>query len=100
MRKVLLGAFSVMVSLGLATSANALGDVCHGAISAKGNKKHDEHAARMSAIAAWQNKARCDYDDRFANWNYSGDRSISCNWNASGTKFWCVATARPCARVD
>lgn len=53
-------------------------------------------AAQESAIAAWQKSVARDKGSRYANWYYSGDRTISCRWNDRGTSFRCSASAVPC----
>jgi hypothetical protein len=99
MRKVGLFTIALAGTLAFATSsAWAFGDVCHGPMSAKGHKEHDRHAAMASAIRHWQHAASHKYGSKFANWYYSGDRTISCSWDAPGRHFTCGATARPCGR--
>lgn len=98
MRNALLGAFCAAITLGLASNANALGDVCYGPLQASGNKKHSEHDARNSAIWHWQKAAAKRNGARASDWWYSGDRTIFCNWDSAGRHFWCSAVARPCAR--
>jgi hypothetical protein len=53
-------------------------------------------AAQNSAIAAWQKAVARSNGTRYANWYYSGDRTISCRWNERGTVFRCQASAVPC----
>ncbi len=53
-------------------------------------------AARASAIGAWQSRVARKNGARFADWYYSGDRTISCRWNDGGTRFKCEAAAVPC----
>jgi hypothetical protein len=53
-------------------------------------------AAQQSAIAAWQKAVARSNGTRYANWFYSGDRTINCRWNDSGTVFRCQASAVPC----
>ena len=72
---------------------------CHNNLSATGDREHSMRAAMASAKEHWVDKTEDKYGHRFADWWYSGDRTISCKWDASGTHFWCTATARPCAPV-
>ena len=53
-------------------------------------------AARGSAIGAWQGRVARKSGARYANWYYSGDRTLTCRWNDRGTKFKCQASAVPC----
>jgi hypothetical protein len=73
-------------------------DTCHAPLKGKGHKTHDMRSAMASAKHHWVHAADDKYDSKFADWYYSGDRSISCSWDKPGRHFWCTATARPCAR--
>lgn len=65
-------------------------------VSAEGGVRRGEHNAMRAAIAAWQQKTRKMHGSRFADYGYSGDRSISCTWDANGVTYRCRATALPC----
>ncbi len=98
MRKLVISATVATGLMVAAAPAWAFGDVCHGPVAAKGHREHDKHVAMASAIRHWQHSASHKHGARFADWYYSGDRSISCSWDAPGRHFWCTATARPCGR--
>ena len=55
-------------------------------------------AAQNAAIGAWQTSANRKHGKRFANWYYSGDRSVSCRWNDRGNRIKCHASAIPCGQ--
>lgn len=55
-------------------------------------------SAMESAKYHWHEKAEHKYGDHYDDWYWSGDRTISCSWDAPGKHFWCTATARPCGR--
>jgi hypothetical protein len=52
--------------------------------------------AHSSAIGAWQAATAQRHGRRFANWYYSGDRTLQCKWNDRGNKIRCQASAVPC----
>jgi hypothetical protein len=52
--------------------------------------------AQSAAISAWQAAVSRRHGPRFANWYYSGDRTIQCKWNDRGNKIRCQASAVPC----
>jgi hypothetical protein len=52
--------------------------------------------AQNAAIGAWQSAVARKNGKRFANWYYSGDRTINCNWNDRGNRIRCQAVAVPC----
>jgi hypothetical protein len=72
-------------------------DHCVAPVTAKGKRQLDIQSARMAAIGAWQKKASKLHGRRFADWWYSGDRVVSCQWN--GRYSWCSTTASPCAHI-
>ena len=53
-------------------------------------------AAQNAAIGAWQASANKKHGRRFSNWYYSGDRSLTCQWNDRGNRIKCRASAVPC----
>jgi hypothetical protein len=61
-----------------------------------GAPRNSMSAAQKTAIAAWQKAVARSNGKRYANWYYSGDRTISCRWNDRGTVFRCQASAVPC----
>jgi hypothetical protein len=61
-----------------------------------GAPRNSMSAAQQSAIAAWQKSVVRNHGTRYANWYYSGDRTIACRWNDRGTVFRCQASAVPC----
>jgi hypothetical protein len=61
-----------------------------------GAPRNSMTAAQNSAIAAWQKAVQRNKGSRYANWYYSGDRTIACRWNDRGTMFRCQASAVPC----
>ena len=81
-----------------APEAQALGDQCYRDAKAQGSVQGSIDRARNSAIAAWESAAQRKHGNRFADWYYSGDRTIDCSWDASGTRIRCVAVALPCGR--
>ena len=99
MRKLALTAAAVTALMAFGALPAAAWDKCHGPVSAKGSKKHDMREAMEAAKRHWHEHAEDKYGHHFANWNYSGDRTISCKWDAPGRHFWCTATARPCGRI-
>jgi hypothetical protein len=64
--------------------------------SATGAFRSTMAAAQASAIGVWQSRVARKNGARFADWYYSGDRTITCRWNDNGTKFRCKAAAVPC----
>ena len=90
-------AAAALLALGT-VSAQAFGDKCYGPLSAKGHKEHSMRAAMEAAKDKWEKAADKKYGDDFDDWDYSGDRTISCSWDAPGRHFWCTASARPCGR--
>ena len=74
------------------------GDQCLRDVRAKGSVQNTMGRARSAAIAAWESTVRQRHGSRFANWYYSGDRTIDCSWDQSGTRIRCTATALPCGR--
>jgi hypothetical protein len=98
MSKVRLATIAVAALVASTVSAAAFGDKCYPPLSAKGDKEHDMRSAMHSAKGKWEKAAHKKYGDHFDHWNYSGDRSVSCKWDAAGSHFSCTATARPCGR--
>ena len=80
------------------SEAQAFGDTCLGDVRAKGREQGSMTGARNAAIAAWESSVQKRHGRRFADWYYSGDRSIDCSWDASGTRIRCIAAALPCGR--
>ncbi|MEQ1648099.1 MAG: hypothetical protein ABL898_05880 [Hyphomicrobiaceae bacterium] len=77
--------------------ANAFGDKCYyPGIQARGDVRSSMQSAQQSAIANWQLIAERQHGRRAANWYYSGDRTIECSWNRSGSQIRCVAVAVAC----
>lgn len=94
MKSVLAIVVSALVAVSFAVPTATAFDKCYPAVTGKGKKQHSMRSAMESAKYAWHEAAekKSDFDD----WNYSGDRSISCKWDAAGTHFTCAATAKPC----
>ena len=84
---------------GQSNEAQAFGDRCYRDVAVRGATRNSMAGAREAAIGAWEVAARQRHGARFADWYYSGDRSIDCDWNAPGRRFWCKAVAIPCGRV-
>lgn len=80
------------------TEAHAFGDQCYRDVRAQGSVQNTMGRARNAAIGAWENAAQKRHGSRFADWYYSGDRTIDCSWDTSGTRIVCKATALPCGR--
>lgn len=78
--------------------AHAFGDTCRKDVSARGSVQGSMSKARNAAIAAWETKAARQHGSRYANWYYSGDRTIDCSWDATGRRIQCTAIAGPCGR--
>jgi hypothetical protein len=99
MRRYLLAASAaVALAAALPSEAAAFGDQCYGDVKARGSVQGSMSSARNAAIAAWESAASRRYGSRFANWYYSGDRTIDCSWDNSGRRIQCTALAGPCGR--
>ena len=81
------------------TISAAAFDKCHGPVTGKGKKDHSMRYAMEKAKDAWEKAAEKKHGENYDNWDYSGDRAISCKWDKPGRHFWCNATARPCGRI-
>ena len=80
-----------------AAPALALGDTCYyPGVQARGEVRGSMEGARQSAIRKWERAAERKHGARAADWYYSGDRTITCGWNRSGSQISCVAAAVPC----
>lgn len=79
--------------------ARAFGDKCYRDVSARGSVQGSMSRAQSAAIAAWESAAYRRHGRGFADWYYSGDRTISCSWDKSGARIVCVAVAMPCGRA-
>jgi hypothetical protein len=80
-------------------NAQAFGDRCfYPPHSVRGSTQASMSAARGAAIAQWERSAARKYGRAYANWWYSGDREISCSWDASGRRITCAAIAVACGR--
>ena len=90
-------ALVALISLAAAGDAHAFGDTCRKDVASKGSVQGSMSAARNAAIAAWETQTSKVYGNRYANWWYSGDRTIDCSWDRSGTRIRCTAVAIPCA---
>ena len=99
-RKVIVAlvALAAILATGAPSEAQAFGDTCLRDVRAKGSVQNTMGRARSAGIAAWESTVRQRHGSRFANWYYSGDRSIDCSWDQSGTRIRCTATALPCGR--
>jgi hypothetical protein len=53
--------------------------------------------ARSAARANWTNAAKAQYGLPWSVWNIAASKSMNCSW--TGSKFWCVAEAKPCLYV-
>lgn len=94
MSKYLLAAAAILL---LGTASVDAAERCYPAVTGKAKAKYRQatmEAAYHEAILAWDAAAERKYQNDF-DWNYSGDRSISCKWK-SGRDIVCSATARPC----
>lgn len=80
-----------------AGEASAFGDTCRKDVSARGSVQGSMTKARNASISAWETQTARAYGNRYANWWYSGDRTIDCTWDASGRRIRCIAVAIPCA---
>jgi len=88
---------AVLVAAAPTAPAQAFGDKCYyPGIQARSDARSSMAGARDAAIAAWQYQAERTYGRRAANWNYSGDRTVTCSWDRSGSRFRCIAVAVPC----
>jgi hypothetical protein len=96
MSKLLLAAAAALL---LGTATASADDTCYPAVTGKTKSKYKQatmSAAYHEAILAWDVAAEKKYQDDF-DWNYSGDRTISCKWK-TGKDILCTATARPCTQ--
>jgi hypothetical protein len=89
---------AALLSLTAPSEAQAFGDTCLRDVRAKGSVQNSMGRARSAAITAWESTVRQRHGSRFANWYYSGDRTIDCSWDNSGTQIRCSAIALPCGR--
>lgn len=84
----------------IGVSGAVAGDVCKKAVTETGGCFTSERAAKRSAIKAWEDCVRGEHGAAFANWWYSGDRTISCTWTDEKVPaYTCTAKALPCGRV-
>jgi hypothetical protein len=90
--------FAAVLNLTSTEKAAAFGDRCFDPIGARGGVANTMRGAWASASAAWENAVARKYGSRYARWNYSGDRTFNCNWNARGDRIACNAEAIPCGR--
>ena len=75
----------------------ALGsETCYEFVRARGAVSSSYRGAQNNAIAAWESRVRRSPGRVYANWYSSADRTISCDWNASGSRISCIAEAGPC----
>ena len=81
-----------------ASDAQAFGDTCLRDVRAGGRVQNTMGRARSAAIAAWESTVQQRHGRRFADWYYSGDRTIDCSWDGTGTRIRCTAAALPCGR--
>ncbi len=94
MSKTLLAAAAALLMLG---TVPASAEYCYPSVTGKAKARYKQptmQAAYREAILAWDVAAERKYQNNF-NWEYSGDRAISCKWK-SGRDILCTATARPC----
>lgn len=88
---------AALVAASPAAPAHAFGDKCYyPGVQARGDVRSTMSGARDAAIAAWQRQADRAHGRAAANWFYSGDRTITCDWDRTGTRIRCVAVAVPC----
>jgi hypothetical protein len=93
----LMAAISVQTSSPAAAFGYALGsETCYEFVRIRGAVNSSYRGAQNNAIAAWENRVRRTQGGVYANWYYSADRTISCDWNTSGSRISCVAEAGPC----
>jgi hypothetical protein len=90
-----IGAGMYLASLGTAAPAAAWGERCHEPIAADGRWKSSWRSAKYDAMRAWQVAAHKRFGRAYADWWYSGDRVIHCQWNAKG-HYQCTGVARAC----
>lgn len=85
------------VSLATASPSEAFfGETCRDEVVVRGGWAGSYSAAVKSAKRAWEPVAAKRYGRRFADFGYSGERQFTCEWNASGSRYRCVVSARPC----
>lgn len=83
---------------GGSNEAQAFGDKCFKPLKVTGDWSPSHRSAMASARGAWEAEVEARHGGRFANWYYSGDRTMDCKWDASGESFICATTATPCGR--
>jgi hypothetical protein len=98
MYRVCFTALATVILAMPSTDAQAFGDQCYRDVRAQGSVQNSMGRARSAAITAWEGAIQNRYGSRFADWYYSGDRTIDCTWDASGTRIRCTAVAQPCGR--
>lgn len=98
MYRVFAAAALAILLLAPPTEAQAFGDQCFRDLKAQGSVQSSMGRARSAAIEAWEAAAQRKHGRAFADWYYSGDRTIECRWDASGTRIRCSAIAQPCGR--
>lgn len=78
------------------TEAQAFGDQCFNPLRVEGQDRSSMRAAMASARHQWERVVTQRQGGRYADWYYSGDRSMDCTWDRSGTVIRCTTTATPC----
>ena len=89
---------AAVLALATPSEAQIFADTCLRDVRAKGAVRNTMGRALNAVIGAWESTVRQRHGGRFANWYYSGDRTIDCSWDSSGTRIRCTATALPCGR--
>lgn len=90
-------AFAILVSVSATAPVVALGsERCLDEVMVRGPSAPSHSSAIAAAIRAWQPVAGRRYGRQFADYWYSGDRQITCEWNNPGTRYRCTVNARPC----
>ena len=101
MRKLVLAAALAALSVGSFAGAASATDVCLRPLTAKGNSHPDYFTAMALAMKSWEYGVARRDGRRFADWNYSIERGVTCTWrgDARDAIYTCTATAQPCARA-
>jgi hypothetical protein len=89
-------AAAALLLLPAITAPVTAAESCKRDVTAQGRQVRGENNARSVAIGAWQSKVSRQYGRRFADYYYSGDRTMSCVWDSRGVLYTCRVTALPC----
>jgi hypothetical protein len=92
-----------LAGLALALVLSLVGTSGAHAYECKGSVVHAEAIAnlrlqaRSAARTNWTNAAKAQYGLSWSVWDIASSKSMDCSW--TGSKFWCVAEAKPCLYV-